>query len=170
MDELFIARLNNNSSLRGENPLHSSAIVIKNLDTVQKLVYPSVGDPRVARLQTHEHIHRVVQIVWLDEAESSELVAFIFESFSRLLRQLSLLVLHLQIRGYSPVVIAPVCYGHKLICVLLEVRVPAGGCDGDRDHGLAENVFVAVEEVPNCEGRRDVIIALLGARGNEQHI
>ena len=94
MYELFVCRFNNYSGLRGENPLHSSAIVIKYLDTVQKLVYPGVGDPDVARLQTHKHIYRVVQIVWFDEAESSELVALIFESFSELLRQLSLLVLH----------------------------------------------------------------------------
>lgn len=93
--ELFICRFNNNSSLRGENPLHSSAIVVKYLDTVQKLVYPSVGDPHVARLQTHKHIHWVVQIVWFDEAERRELVTLIFESFSGLLWQLALLVLHL---------------------------------------------------------------------------
>ena len=87
-----------------------------------------------------------------------------------LLWKLSLLVLHLEIWCYPPVVVAPFWNAYKLVCILSQVWVPASGVNTNWYHRFAEDVFMAVHEVPNGQSWGHGFAALSCAGHHQEHV
>ena len=85
-------------------------------------------------------------------------------------RQVSFLVLKLKVLCDPPVVILPLRNGHKFICILLGERIPLAFNNRNWDHGLTEDVLVALEEVPDSESGYHCLLSLLGTRNNQEHV
>lgn len=135
--------------MRREDAVDSPSCVVKHFHIEKELVHLRVNNPDVSRCQAKHQIDRVVEVVWLNEAKSCEYIRLVPETLGLLARQLTLLVLQLEVLRDSPEVVAAVGDSHELVSIHLGVGVPAALLNSDWDHGLAKDVLVAIHEVPN---------------------
>ena len=163
-----IFTLNNYSSKWREYSLNSACCIIKYLDLKKELVDTRISKPNVAGSQSYEQVQGMMQLIRFDICQTCEGICLIAETIG-LRRQLTFLILKLQILIYFPVMIAAIRYGDELIATLLiiGVWVPSSGFDWNWNHRLTENVLVSINKVPHCNCRYDLFFTLASARNNE---
>lgn len=112
-----------------------------------------------------------MKLIWLHVRQARECVILVSESIC-LRRQLTFLVLELQVWRYLPVVVTSIRYRDELVAtsLIFEVWVPSGSYDWNWDHRLTEYILMSIDEVPDRDGRYDLFFTLSGTRHHEQHV
>ena len=144
-----------------EDPLDTSSRVVKHFHFEEELIYARIREPNVPGAEANQQVDGMVKLVRLNIRQAREGVALVSEAL-RLSWQLALLVLQLQVRRDLPIVVAAVRNRHKLVAtsLIFHVGVPRRSDDWNRHHGLAENVLVSINEVPNSDGRNYLVFSL----------